>query len=90
MSERIKNLFKKSEVLSGKLVSLTDRLSAGYSLYNLMGVMVMILIIILMMMMIMMVMMIMVILLMVVMVMIMVMVTWSAVTSPSVSGATRP
>ena len=85
MSERIKNLFKKSEVLSGKLVSLTDRLSAGYSLYNLMGVMVMILIIILMMMMIMMV-----IIMMVVMVMIMAMVTWSAVTSPSVSGATRP
>ena len=51
MPERIGNLFKKSEVLSGKLVSLTDRLSAGYSLYNLIVFMVMILIMMTMMMM---------------------------------------
>ena len=83
MYERIGNLFKKSEVLSGKLVSLTDRLSAGYSLYNLIVFMVMILIMMTMMMMMTMTMMIMIL-------MMTIMVTWSAVTSPSVSGATRP
>ena len=85
MYERMGNLFKKSEVLSGKLVSLTDRLSAGYSLYNLIVFMVMILIMMTMMMMMMMTMMMMIMILMMT-----IMVTWSAVTSPSVSGATRP
>jgi len=33
----LEHLFKKSEVLSGELVSLTDRLGAGYSFYNLVG-----------------------------------------------------
>ena len=83
MYERIGNLFKKSEVLSGKLVSLTDRLSAGYSLYNLIVFMVMILIMMTMMMM-------MTMMLMIMILMMTIMVTWSAVTSPSVSGATRP